>query len=320
MRVIAIEEHYSIPELREVASTVLPPVPGLGDILGKLIDLGEQRIAEMDAAGIDLQVLSVSSPSTQQIEPSRGLTLSKKANDRLAEAVQAHPDRFDGFATLPTSGPAAAADELERCVKDLGFKGALVNGHTGGEFLDNERFSPILERAEALSVPIYLHPTPPTPQVVEAYYSGLPQPGGSLLGQAAWGWHVETGLHALRMIVGGVFDRFPDLQIILGHMGEALPFMMGRLEDTLGKYAELAFPVPEYFQRNFWITTSALFTMPPLLCTLQTIGADRMIFSVDYPFSDNERARNFFDAAPLSPADREKIAHGNVERLLGLEP
>jgi hypothetical protein len=285
-----------------------------------LTDLGEKRIADMDAAGIDMQVLSVSAPATQQIDASEAVTLSRKANDRLAEAVRAYPERFAGFATLPTPDPIAAADELERTVKELGFKGTLINGHTGGAFLDDQRFWPILERAESLAVPIYLHPTPPTPKVVEVYYSGLPEPAAGLLATGAWGWHVETGLHALRMIVGGVFDRFPGLNVIVGHMGEGLPFMMGRIEQTLGRLGGLERPIPDYFQRNFWFTTSAFFTTPPLLCALLVFGADRMIFSVDYPFSDCVQARAFLDGAPLSPADRDKIAHANAERLLGLGP
>jgi len=235
----------------------------------------------------------------------------------LAKAVADHPDRFAGFAVLPTLDATAAADELDRAVTQLGFKGALINGHTRGRFLDDEAFWPIFERAEALDVPIYLHPTPPPPQVREAYYSGLQGMVGNVLALAGWGWHCETGLHALRLVLGGVFDRFPRLQVVIGHMGENIPFSLARADQVLTPFAGyLQRRVADYFYENFYITTSGYFTFAPLLCALMVLGPDRIIFSVDYPFSDNVEGRAFLDAAPINPADREKLAHGNVERLL----
>jgi hypothetical protein len=271
----------------------------------------------MDAAGIDVQVLSTPAIGVEELDPAEAMRMSQEVNDVLAKAVADHPDRFAGFAVLPTLDATAAANELERTVTQLGFKGALINGHTRGRFLDDEAFWPIFERAEALDVPIYLHPTPPPPQVREAYYSGLQGMVGNVLALAGWGWHCETGLHALRLVLGGVFDRFPGLHVIIGHMGENIPFSLARADQVLTPFAGyLQRSVADYFHENFYITTSGYFTFAPLLCALMVLGADRIIFSVDYPFSDNVEGRTFLDAAPINPADREKIAHGNVERLL----
>lgn len=317
MRVIAIEEHFMTPEgfaLTERLGRIGAPIQMWAQQLG---DIGDGRLAQMDAAGIDVQVLSTPAVGVEELDPADSVKMSKNINDVLAKAVADHPDRFAGFAVVPTLDAAAAADELERTVTELGFKGALINGHTRGRFLEEQAFWPIFERAEALDVPIYLHPTPPPPQVREAYYSGLPGMAGNVLALAAWGWHCETGLHALRLVVGGVFDRFPNLQVIIGHMGENIPFSLARADQVLAPFTEhLQRRVADYFHQNFYITTSGYFTFPPLLCALMVLGADRIIFSVDYPFSDNVEGRAFLDAAPINPADREKIAHGNVERLL----
>lgn len=316
MRVIAIEEHFSTPGIRAAAGR---RGAGLTATVALLDDLGERRIAGMDAVGIDLQVLSVNPPATQQLEPAVAVPVAARTNDQLAAAIAAHPDRFAGFATLPTADPAAAAAELERAVTDLGFKGAMVHGHTHGRFLDDQTYWPFLQRAESLGVPVYLHPTFPTQQVMDAYYGGFDTAVSEVLATAGWGWHAETGLHALRMVLGGVFDRFPRLQVIIGHMGEHIPFSLARADERLSPVAtHLKRRVAEYFQQNFYITTSGYFTDPPLECALAVLGADRIIFSVDYPFSDNTAARAFLDRAPLSPAEREKIAHANAERLLGL--
>ena len=313
MRVIALEEHFTSPFL---------PVHGAGrrpDIAAKLADLGEGRLSGMDAAGIDVQVLSPSSPGTHLQSPADAVATARDANDLLAEAVAAHPDRFAGFALLPMPAPEAAAAELERCVSTLGFKGTMIHGHVNGRFLDDPAFSPVLACAEALGVPVYLHPTPPTPAVFDAYFSGLPGRTGEALAGAAWGWHAETGLHALRLVLGGCFDRFPRLTIVIGHMGENLPFSLARADSVLSPAAtHLKGRVADYFHEHFYVTTSAYFTLPPFQCALAVLGIDRLLFSVDYPFSDNDEARRFLDTVPLSPADLEKLAHGNAERLLGL--
>jgi predicted TIM-barrel fold metal-dependent hydrolase len=324
MRTIAIEEHFLPTSSRPYAS--LPPA---GDPLAqyratmssKLTEVGAGRLADLDAAGIDLQVISATESGVQlgTLDPATLVGLARESNDELAEVVRAHPDRFAGFAYLPLQTPEAAAAELERAVTKLGLKGALINGTTNGRFLDHPSFQPVLAEAERLDVPIYLHPAPPPPEVMAAYFSGLPAGVGTSLSTSAWGWHVETGLHSLRLIAAGVFDRFPRLQIIIGHMGENLPFSLARADHRLAPTtSHLQRKPAEYFHENFYITPSGYFTIPPLLCALEVVGADRIMFAVDYPFSSNLEARAFLDAAPLSPADREKIAHGNAERLLRL--
>ena len=216
--------------LTERLGRVGAPIKMWAEQLG---DLGDRRLADMDAAGIDVQVLSTPAIGVEELDPPESVRMSKELNDVLAKAVADHPDRFAGFAVLPILDAAAAADELDRAVTQLGFKGALINGHTRGRFLDDQAFWPIFERAEDLDVPIYLHPTPPPPQVREAYYSGLPGMVGNVLALAGWGWHCETGLHALRMVLGGVFDRFSRLHVIIGHMGENIPFSLARADDVL---------------------------------------------------------------------------------------
>jgi len=319
MRLITLEEHYRAPVLKSVGSLPDPPPDGpLARIQAKLDDLGDERLADMDAGGIDVQVLSHGAPGTEQLEPEQAIPLAREANDYLARSIAAHPDRLAAFATLPTAVPEAAADELERAVIELGFKGALINGHVRGQFLDDRRFWPIFERAQRLEVPIYLHPTVPPAAVREAYYGGLPPVVGQTLSMAGWGWHVDTGLHALRLIAGGVLDEYPGLQIIVGHMGEALPFFLARSSRVLRQQAGLSRPLEEYMAANFHFTTSGMFTYPPLTCLLEVIGADRVMFSVDYPYSSNSEGRDFVMGAPIGEADREKLAFGNAERLLGL--
>jgi predicted TIM-barrel fold metal-dependent hydrolase len=319
MRVIAIEEHFMTSHgfgLAERQGRGGGPIQRTAAQMG---DLGAVRIADMDAAGIDLQVLSTPAVGVEELDPADGIGMCREINDVLAKAVADHPDRFAGFAVLPTLDAGAAAAELERGVTDLGFKGALINGHARGRFLDEPAFWPIFECAEALDVPIYLHPTPPPKAVREAYYSGLPGSTGNTLAMAGWGWHCETGMHALRLILAGVFDAFPRLQVIVGHMGENIPYSLARADQFLTPHAtHLQRRVADYFHDNFYITTSGYFTMPPLLCALAVIGADRIMFSVDYPFNSNMEGRAFLDTMPISPADIEKITHLNAERLLRL--
>jgi uncharacterized protein len=272
----------------------------------------------MDAGGVDIQVLSHGAPGTEQLDPEQAIPLARETNDYLARSIAPHPDRFAAFATLPTGAPEQAADELERTVSEHGFKGALINGHVRGRFLDDRFFWPVFERAERLNAPIYLHPTPPPPAVREAYYGDLPPQMAQTLSMAGWGWHVETGLHVLRLIAAGLLDEYPGLQIIVGHMGEALPFFLARSSRVLRQQAGLSRPLEEYMAANFHFTTSGMFTYPPLTCLLEVVGADRVMFSVDYPYSSNVEGRDFVLGAPISEADREKLAHGNADRLLGL--
>jgi predicted TIM-barrel fold metal-dependent hydrolase len=319
MRTIALEEHFWTSELAAPPGTGQLAVwgPRVGD---QLSDLGPLRLADMDANGIDVQVISHVAPAAQGRAGAEGLARAREANDRLAAAVRAHPDRFAGFATLPTADPQAAADELERVTVELGFVGALVNSTLGpnGAFLDDARFEPLLDRFERLDVPLYLHPAPPSAALREALYGGLPPVAANRLATAAWGWHAEAGLHVLRMIVTGVFDRHPRLRLIIGHCGEMLPFMLARIDAVL-RLDDLAVPPSEYFARNIWVTTSGLFSIPPVMCTVQVLGVDRVLFSVDYPFGSNAVGRALLDTLPLSPDDKAKIAGGNAERVLGLK-
>jgi predicted TIM-barrel fold metal-dependent hydrolase len=326
MRTIAIEEHFLADGFRAMMrQDARSREEGANaaamaeELQAKLADLGATRLKDMDEGGIDLQVISHAVTGAVTPPGNEALSLARQANDQLAAAIAAHPDRFAGFATLPTADPAAAAAELERAVRSLGFKGAMINGTTNGRFLDDPSFLPILEQAVALQVPIYVHPGVPPVAVREAYYAGFEPAVTFALATAGWGWHSELGIHALRLILSGVFDRLPTLQIIIGHMGEMIPFMLARIDNTLTPAAKhLQRTVPEYFWHNFFLTTSGFFTEPPLLLALQIIGADRIIFAVDYPYSANTQGRRFLDSAAISPADKEKISHLNAERLLEL--
>lgn len=327
MKIIALEEHFQTTAIKEAVEKLEPGQQArhhlaFADTLSsRLADLGEGRLQHMDKTGIDVQVLSHTTPGTQTLPASEAVPLARDANDRLAAAIKAHPDRFAGFATLPTPDPEAAAQELERTVRILGFKGAMINGRTGERFLDDPAFRPLLETAVALDVPLYIHPTVPSKAVQDAYYAGFDPAISFALATGAWGWHMETGIHALRMIVAGVFDRYPSLQIILGHWGEMIPFYLARTHMVMeiSPVAKLLQrPVADYFTQNFYATPSGLFTVPPFLLTLQIMGADRIMYSVDYPYAAGEQARTFLEDAPISPADKEKIAHLNAERVLKL--
>jgi predicted TIM-barrel fold metal-dependent hydrolase len=328
MRTIALEEHFLSKGFTEVLQRnvssqggSLQPTPTMtAERLARLADLDALRLKDMDAGGIDLQVISDNGSVIAPRPGDEGAKLARESNDQLAAAVSAHPDRFAGFATLPMTKPEAAADELERAVRSLGLKGAMIHGTTNGRFLDDPTFLPVLERAAALKVPIYLHPAFPPAPVREAYYASLDPAVGFVLSTSGWGWHSEVGIHSLRLILAGVFDRLPTLQFIIGHMGEMVPFMLARTNDVISPMVkQLQQPVPEYFLHNFHITTSGFFTDPPLLLAMQVMGVDRIMFSVDYPYSTNEQGRAFLDHATISPADKEKISHLNAERLLRLE-
>jgi predicted TIM-barrel fold metal-dependent hydrolase len=321
-RIIALEEHYATPAFLDAARQDLrEPVKLRGPgptLLDRLCDLGDLRTQEMDAAGIDLQVLSLTSPGVQQMETAEAVSMARAQNDFLARAVKYYPERFTGLAALPTQDPNQAVKELERTVSQLGFKGAAIMGHTGGRYLDDEFFRPILESAAALQVPIYLHPTRPPQKVIETYYAGEYPPNVStLLSTMAWGGHIETAVHCLRLVVSGTFDRFPNLQIITGNMGEGIPYMLPRIEQYLHqKETYLERPMGAYFRENFYYTLGGFNNLPAFLDLLLQVGIDRIMFSADYPYSSMESARTFLDQIPVSPADKERIAHGNAERLL----
>jgi predicted TIM-barrel fold metal-dependent hydrolase len=311
MRTITLEEHYATPAFIKGPGGHLE-----GQLVDQLCDLGDRRIADMDAAGIDLQVLSLSSPGVEQLEATEAVALARESNDHLADAVRRHPTRFAGFAALPTAAPDIAADELERTIRELGFKGALINGHTKGRRLDDKFFWPILERAQALQVPLYLHPTLPPQQVIDASYAGFAPEVTMGLAGWAWGWHIETATHVLRLILSGAFDRYPNLQLVIGHLGEALPFMLPRLERLPKALTKLDRTIGAYLRENVHYTFSGFNWTPTFLDLLLEVGVDRIMFSADYPWGSMARARTFLDELPLSPADKERIAHGNAERLL----
>jgi 2,3-dihydroxybenzoate decarboxylase len=314
--VIALEEHFQHPAL----GTRYPTLDAnrAPDIIRRLEDLGEGRIKEMDEAGIDIQVLSHTAPSVQKISDAAEATrLARLANDYLAEAVRAHPDRFAGFATLPTPDPHAAADELERAVTRLGFKGGMLHGLTNSHFHDERTFWPIFERAAALDVPIYFHPSVPSPAVIEAYYKDHAEQFPVLL-RAAWGFTVETATQSLRLVLSGVFDAFPGLQVIFGHLGEGLPFYLWRINMTLGREWKASRTFRDTYCAHVNVTTSGFWSDPALLCCMQEIGLDRIMFSVDYPFAPNRPATEWLQQVPLCAADRARLAGGNAKRLLRL--
>ncbi len=321
MRIIALEEHILTPAFAE-ATRKLPsgaPPALRARMEPLLLDVGAGRLQAMDEAGISLQVLSLAANGLDLLPRDEAVTLAMDANDRIADAIAAHPARFAGFATLALTDIPAAVREIHRVASRPGFAGVMLHGTTQGIFLDDERFEPVWAAVEELRTPVYLHPAPPPPAVEQAYYSGLPENMGHLLSITAWGWHAETGLHVLRLIVSGLFDRHPGLRIIVGHMGENLPFSIARAGGVLDQMAKyLKRPVEEYFHEHFWITTSGYFTAPPFQCAVDVIGIRRMLFSVDYPFSSNTRGRAFLDSLALSPPDLRRLAHVNADKLLGL--
>lgn len=312
--VIALEEHYYDPEL---VATFESPEGRAPELRRRLDDLGELRLKEMDEAGIDIQVISHGAPSTQRLDPENAVRLARNANDRLAQAIAAHPDRFAGFAALPTPDPKAAADELERTVTQLGFKGAMVHGLTNGVFFDDKRFWPIFERAQALDVPLYVHPASPHRAVVEAYYQDYLAdfPG---LRTAAWGFTVETATQGIRLVLSGVFDAYPEVKIILGHMGEGLPFSLWRINHALSRPGNRRVSFRDQFSQHFYITTSGNFSTPALLCSMLELGVDRILFSVDWPFVQNLPGTKWMNELQLSAEDKTKILSGNAKRLLKL--
>jgi uncharacterized protein len=339
MKIIAFEEHYTLPAIADAhpnsprklfdasgGGSGWPP-PGIED-------LGEGRIAAMDAAGIDVQILS-NVPGVEAVEIPQAVEFARQANDAVVAAATEYPDRFLGFATLPMRDPDAAVAELERTVRDHGFVGALINGHVDGRYLDDQFFWPVFESAEALDVPIYLHPTVPPRPVIDAYYQGLAPAVSAKLAVAGLGWHIDTGIHCVRLILGGVFDRFPTLQVIVGHHFEALSWMAWRTDYSFPpEESGLKRTVKEYLRENFYggilagdfagqqpgaIDPSWSLSFNAYQAMANVIGVDRVVFTADYPFANMEAGRKFLEQMPIPPADKEKIAHSNAERLLRLE-
>ena len=327
MRIVALEEHFMLPDIvARLAPAVVAAWGWPGEMPphmrrdGQLAELGAGRIAEMDEAGVTVQVLSTVGPGADLLAGVEALRFARDTNDRLAAAVSARPNRLAGFAHLPMSVPEAAPDELERCVTRLGFRGAMIHGMTGGRFLDHAGFAPLLGRAEALGVPLYLHPGLPPAPVRAAYYDRLPGPTGFLLATAGWGWHTETALHVLRLVLTGTLNRFPRLKLIVGHMGEGLPAMLARADKVFAPVSTSPRSVSQTLLEQLWITTSGFFDLPSFMAAFLAFGADRILFSVDYPYAPNLVGRHFLDGLPVSPHDKSKIAHRNADDLLALEP
>ena len=350
MKIIAFEEHYKLPAIhdaqRKMNDRVLLAYDQMaksGHLVGDpktgfpagIYDLGEGRIALMDESGIDVQILSHTVPGPENLEPAQAKELSRQSNDTISATIAKYPDRFLGFASLPMLDPAAAVRELERTVRDSGFVGALINGHINGRYLDDKFFWPVFECAESLGVPIFLHPQIPPKPVADIYYGGFAPDVSAFLSIAGLGWHIDTGIHSIRLIFGGVFDQFPALQIIVGHHFEALSWMAWRADYgfPLHKNGGLKRTIKEYLRENFYggilcgefadqktgaMDKSWSLSYQAYLGMANTIGIDRVLFTTDHPYGSMKAARPFFDQMPVSASDREKIAHLNAERLFGL--
>jgi uncharacterized protein len=324
LRFIGIEETFSTPELMALNSINEDHVEYLTEI--GLAELGPSRIALMDKAGLNVSILSAHTPSVQNVMGQEGIDFAYRLNKGLVDGpIAAYPGRYKAFATLPLQSPEAAADELERTVREDGFVGALTNGHIGKKFLDHPDFEPVLARAESLGVPIYLHPGYPSDEVFQTYYNTTrseykKEYQDYIFSGSGLGWHQEVLTQCIRMIIYGVFDRFPKLQIIVGHMGEGLPFYYERIVNDLGQSTEASLkkPLGQYFQDNFWFTTSAFFQDDLLHLLLKNISVDRIMFATDYPFADMKEGTDWFRAVNLPREDKEKIAFRNAEKLFGI--
>jgi predicted TIM-barrel fold metal-dependent hydrolase len=306
-KIIAIEEHFTSPKLRELIA------PRDGPTQQKLNELAGVRIKEMDDAGIDLAVLSENNPAANNLPPDVAVMAARASNDFLFETIRANPARFAGFATLPLPDPTASADELERAVTTLGFKGAMVMGTSHGLFLDDKRFRPIFERAVRLDVPIYVHPSPVMPAVFEAYFRGHEALQGPPLG-----FGIETLTHSFRLITSGLFDEYPGTKIIVGHLGETAPFTLWRTEHNVARFVNLPKAFADYYRTHFWLTTSGAFQDSALACSIAEMGLDRILFAVDWPYIDNTLGVQWLNKAPISETERAAIFAGNARKLLKL--
>lgn len=286
----------------------------------KLLDMGEARIAEMDAAGVDIQVLSLCIPGCDHFEPADGLTMARSTNDELADAIKKYPDRYVGLAAMAPQDPTGSAKELERAVTQLGMRGAKLNSHAKGEYLDDKKFWPIFEAAESLDVPLYLHPTTPAPAIIEGYEDfGFPLAG------PPFGFGAETSLHSMRLIYSGLFDKFPKLKIVLGHMGEGLPFWLYRIDFYWLKpwvapelKPKIEHKPSHYIINNFLFTSSGMHYLPAFICAYMAVGSDLIAFGADHPFETSKESIESLGILPICDADKEKFFHGNAEKLLKL--
>ena len=315
MMKIGLEEHFIIPEMLDYCLEYMPKVSTerKAKLIKVLSDLGEERLSAMDRAGLDYAVLSISGPGVQAEKNAMlAIKRAKQANDALAIAMLENPTRYGGFAHLPMQEPVDAAKELERCVKDLGFAGSMVNGHTNGVYLDHPQYDVFWERMQALDVPLYLHPS-------DGFVLPYGIQGCDELVKCTWEWNFVTATHFLRLVYAGVFDRFPKLKIILGHMGEMLPFELWRLDSrtALLEYSRpLKLAPSEYLKRNLYITTSGQCDDAPLTCSLMALGDDHVLYSTDHPYESMDIASNWIDKAKISEEIREKVCHLNAKAIM----
>lgn len=323
VKIIGVEEHFVTRDVVAAWRALDPQWQDLslspstvGDSARRLADLGDERLDDMDRSGVDVQVLSLSTPGVQNLASAEAVALQVAANDVLAAAVLGQPDRFLGLATLATPEPAAAAAELDRAVTKLGLDGAMVFGRTRDRNMDALEFWPIYEAAASLKAPLHLHPQSPCPAVRKAYYRGYGEPFDTALATHGVGWHYESGVQILRLILSGVFDRFPDLQVIVGHWGEMVAFYLDRI-DSMNGLAGLERPVSDYFRTNVYLAPSGVLSQRYLRWATEIVGIDRILFSGDYPFviAGSGGARDFVEQAPVSEADKVKIASGNWDGL-----
>ena len=312
---IALEENFMCPEVEGYWRPTMTDVPDaiLGRVHRQLTDFSGERIETMDKAGITRAVLSIAGPGVQaERDPAIATRNARAANDFLAAEISKRPARYSGLAHVGVQDATAAADELERCVRQLGFVGVMINGHTNGMYLDHPSVHPLWERAEALDVPVYIHPTDPV----------APAPvldGTKGLRRATWEWGFETGSHALRLVFGGTFDRFPKAKLILGHLGETLPYLLWRFDSRAKLYGvQLRRQPSDYIKENIWVTLSGMFSAEPLNCSIAALGAERVMFSADYPFEAAVEAGHFLDNVALPEPVRQQVAFGNAVRLLRL--
>ena len=320
-KLIAIEEHFLTPAIRAAWAASEIGQEGTagfdqGEVETRLDDLGAQRLALMDESGVDVQVLSVTTPALHNLEPAQSVTLARQTNNLVAATIAKHPTRFEGFATLPTTSPADVVPELERCMTQLGFKGVLLCGRTRDKNLDHPDFLPLFETAAKLSAPVFIHPQIPQRAVREVYYAGFGDAVDTAFATFGLGWHYEAGIQFVRLLLAGVFDKYPTLQIVLGHWGEVVLFYLERL-NSIGRVAQLHRPIAEYFQQNLYVTASGMWSPAYLQRALEVVGPERLLFSTDYPYQykPGQTGRRFLQETALSADQKELFAHGNWERL-----
>jgi 5-carboxyvanillate decarboxylase len=328
-RRIATEEAFATPQQLEAIRGLMARTQGYdpdvwlggmqtkGQISDRLLDLDGERLRIMDQAGVDMAVLAMTSTGVQQFEADEAARIAESGNDQLAEAIRRHPTRYAGLATIPVQDPKRAVKEMERAITKLKLNGVMINSHTNGEYLDEDKYWPILEAAEGLDATVYIHPRAPGPAMREAYRKYQ-------LEHAIWGYAVEVGLHAVKLLMSGVFDRYPKLRVVIGHMGENIPYALYRMDYMHSHYQfdrpKLKLTPAEYFRRNFLITTSGVNWVPALKFCIEVLGADNIMWAVDYPYQETVEATTWLDEAPISDADKAKIFHRNAERVFKLAP